>query len=94
MTKRGRGQVSLLGEYSVDKSMVYYSILISSIAIYPEWLWGLSLGQRLKDIRVKGAYLNGSSGPARRAQLDALGFNWAPKRGRKKKSPPAEAQNM
>ena len=50
-----------------------------------ERLWGLNLGQRLKDIRLKGAYLHGSSGPARRAQLDALGFNWTPKRGRKTK---------
>lgn len=52
---------------------------------WPEYLWGLPLGQRLKDVRLKGAYLSGSSGEARRAQLDALGFNWTPKRGRRKR---------
>jgi len=52
---------------------------------WPEELWGLKLGQRLKDVRVKGAYLNkGASGESRRRQLDALGFNWNPKKGRKK----------
>jgi Helicase associated domain len=49
---------------------------------WPEYLWGLPLGQRLKDVRVKGAYLHGPSGKARRDQLDALGFNWTPKQGR------------
>mmetsp|Transcript_16324 Transcript_16324/g.23027 ORF Transcript_16324/g.23027 Transcript_16324/m.23027 type:complete len:470 (-) Transcript_16324:370-1779(-) len=53
---------------------------------WPEQLWGLPLGQRLKDIRVKGAYLKCSTANSRRAQLDALGFNWAPKRGRRKGS--------
>ncbi len=50
---------------------------------WPERLWGLPLGQRLKDIRVKGAYLKGPTASARRAQLDALGFEWTPKRGRR-----------
>ena len=49
-----------------------------------EYLWGFPLGQRLKDIRVKGAYLRGESAEMRRKQLDALGFNWTPKRVRKK----------
>ena len=52
---------------------------------WPEHLWGLSLGQRLKDIRLNGAYLKGDSASSRRAQLDALGFNWTPKRGRRKR---------
>jgi Helicase associated domain len=49
---------------------------------WPEYLWGLKLGQRLKDVRVKGAYLQGPMGVSRRRQLDALGMDWAPKRGR------------
>ena len=51
---------------------------------WPESLQGLPLGQRLKDIRLRGAYLKGESASSRRAQLDALGFNWTPKRGRRK----------
>jgi hypothetical protein len=51
-----------------------------------ECLWGFPLGQRLRDIRLKGYYLRGKSGDARRRQLDALGFNWTPKRGRPKRS--------
>lgn len=50
---------------------------------WPEHLWDFPLGQRLKDVRLKGAYLKGSDGPKRRAQLDALGFVWNPKRGRR-----------
>uniref|UniRef100_A0A7S4EQH0 Helicase-associated domain-containing protein n=1 Tax=Pseudo-nitzschia australis TaxID=44445 RepID=A0A7S4EQH0_9STRA len=50
---------------------------------WPEYLWEFPLGQRLRDIRVKGNYLKGKSGGARRKQLDALGFNWEPKRGRR-----------
>lgn len=50
-----------------------------------EYLWGFPLGQRLKDIRVKGAYLKGKNAEARRRQLDTLGFNWKPRRGRPKK---------
>jgi hypothetical protein len=53
---------------------------------WPEQLWGFALGQRLKDIRLKGAHLkNAKSANARRAQLDALGFVWEPKRGRRKR---------
>jgi len=48
---------------------------------WPEKLWGLKLGQRLKDIRLKGRYLKGKSANARRMQLDALGFVWKPERG-------------
>ena len=52
-----------------------------------EQLWGFPLGQRLKDVRVKGAHLKSEkSAKARRAQLDALGFVWEPKRGRRKRS--------
>ncbi len=48
---------------------------------WPEKLWGLKLGQWLKDIRGKGCYLKGKSANARRMQLNALGFVWKPKRG-------------
>lgn len=51
---------------------------------WPETLWDFPLGQRLKDVRLKGAYLRGKDGPKRRAQLDALGFEWNPKRGRRR----------
>jgi hypothetical protein len=53
---------------------------------WPEYLWGLPLGQRLRDVRQKGAYLKGKNGEMRRRQLDALGFNWEPQRGRPRKS--------
>lgn len=53
---------------------------------WPESLWGLKLGQRLKDIRSKGAYLHGDTAEERRRQLDALGFVWKPKRGRRSTS--------
>ena len=49
---------------------------------WPDYLWGFPLGQRLKDVRLKGAYLRGNSASKRRAQLTALGFNWKPRRGR------------
>ena len=52
---------------------------------WPEYLWGFPLGQRLKDVRLKGAYLSGKNGAARRRQLDTLGFDWTPKRGRRKR---------
>lgn len=52
---------------------------------WPEHLWGLRLGQRLKDIRLKDAYLHGTLAEKRRKQLEALGFHWGPKkRGRPK----------
>jgi hypothetical protein len=51
---------------------------------WPEQLWGFPLGQRLKDLRTKGAYLKGPNAAKRRAQLDALGFEWNPKRGRRR----------
>jgi hypothetical protein len=43
---------------------------------WPEQLWGLPLGQRLKDIRLTGAYLKGNDKEARRRQLEAMGFIW------------------
>jgi len=52
---------------------------------WPERLWGLKLGQRLKDVRLKGAYLKGPDAHVRKAQLDNLGFVWHPKRGRRKR---------
>lgn len=51
---------------------------------WPEYLWAFPLGQRLRDIRVKGNYLKGKNSKARRQQLDALNFNWNPKRGARK----------
>lgn len=53
---------------------------------WPEYLWNYPLGQRLKDIRLKGYFLRGHAANVRRGQLDALGMNWEPKRGRPKKS--------
>lgn len=49
---------------------------------WPSYLWGLPLGSRLKDIRVKEAYLTGKDRNDRIMQLEALGFIWKPKRGR------------
>ena len=38
-------------------------------------------------MRLKGAHLKSAdSAKSRRAQLDALGFVWQPKRGRRKRS--------
>jgi len=42
---------------------------------WPEQLWGLPLGQRLRDIKSKGRYLKGQSATSRKAQLYALGYN-------------------
>lgn len=50
---------------------------------WPEYLWDLPLGQRLKDVRVKGSYLKGEFADRRRQQLENLGFTWElRKRGR------------
>jgi len=55
---------------------------------WPEYLWGLPLGQRLKDVRLKNRYLTDKkTAGSRKAQLNALGFNWNPKRGRRKNTP-------
>ena len=61
-----------------------FHLFLGAANIYrnEESLWGFPLGQRLRDIRVKGYYLKGKNSGARRRQLDALGFNWEPKRGR------------
>lgn len=69
-------------EYSPDSSIVGSD----EAWPWPEYLWGFPLGQRLKDIRLKGYYLSGKEANARRSQLDALGFVWEPKRGRRKHS--------
>ena len=53
---------------------------------WPEHLFGFPLGQRLKDVRLKGAYLKGDCARARIAQLNALGFVWKPKRGRRRRN--------
>ena len=50
---------------------------------WPDHLSGLKLGQRLKDVRLKGTYLKGQDKQIRKAQLDTLGFVWNPKRGRR-----------
>lgn len=52
---------------------------------WPDHLSGLKLGQRLKDVRLKGTYLKGRDKYIRKAQLDALGFVWEPKRGRRRR---------
>lgn len=52
---------------------------------WPSHLWGFPLGQRLKDVRLKRAYLKGREAPQREAQLNALGFDWNPKKGRRSK---------
>jgi hypothetical protein len=51
---------------------------------WPEYLWGLPLGQRLKDIRTTGAYLKGKDKDARCQQLEALGFIWDVREHRRK----------
>jgi len=63
------------------------SCVVGSDDAWPwsEYLWNFPLGQRLRDIRVKGNYLKGKNSNARRRQLDALGFNWEPKPGRRSK---------
>mmetsp|Transcript_20895 Transcript_20895/g.45335 ORF Transcript_20895/g.45335 Transcript_20895/m.45335 type:complete len:310 (-) Transcript_20895:66-995(-) len=53
---------------------------------WPEYLWGLPLGQRLKDVRSKGAYLRGEFAEKRRRQLDTLGFNWERKKAGRPKT--------
>jgi len=50
---------------------------------WSEYLWGFPLGQRLKDIRIKGMYLKGNNAKERIAQLDGLGFVWKPQMGRR-----------
>jgi hypothetical protein len=52
---------------------------------WPEYLWGYPLGLHLRDIRVKGYFLRGEQAVIRRGQLDALGLNWEPRRGRPRK---------
>lgn len=54
---------------------------------WPEYLWGVPLGQRLKDVRLKNRYMTGENATSRKAQLNALGFVWNPKRGRRKHTP-------
>ena len=43
---------------------------------WPQYLWNLPLGQRIKEIRITGAYLKGKDKTERVRQLDALGFVW------------------
>ena len=43
---------------------------------WPQYLWNLPLGQRIKEIRIAGAYLKGKDKIERIRQLDALGFVW------------------
>jgi len=61
---------------------------------WPEQLWGLPLGQRLRDVRLKGRYLTGSSAASRISQLNALGFEWKPKRGRRKRHLGGTSENV
>ena len=43
---------------------------------WPQYMWNLPLGQRIKEIRITGAYLKGKDKIERIRQLDALGFIW------------------
>ena len=73
-------------------SAAVYGPCLKDMVLDGEWPWpeslcGLPLGQRLKDVRLKGRYLNNPKyADARRQQLNALGFVWNPKRGRRKRS--------
>lgn len=73
-------------------SAAVYGPCLKDMVLDGEWPWpeslcGLPLGQRLKDVRLKGRYLNNpKNADARRQQLNALGFVWNPKRGRRKRS--------
>jgi hypothetical protein len=75
-----------------ESSAAVYGPCLRDMVLDGEWPWpenlcGLPLGQRLKDVRLKGRYLkNPKYAEARRQQLDALGFVWNPKRGRRKRS--------
>lgn len=57
---------------------------------WPEATWGIRLGARVNAIRSQGTFVK--TDPARREQLDQLGFVWSPpeserrKRGRKSKA--------
>ena len=91
VTRRGRGQVSarLFRDREIAAESSIWSTNVFSDDMQPpsrsiEHLWGFPLGQRLKDLRLKGHYISGKEGESRRKQLDALGFVWKPKRGRKK----------
>jgi hypothetical protein len=70
--------------YCILHVLVVQTCCLRCVALRVEKLWGLKLGQRLKDIRLKGAYLKGKSGSKRKAQLNTLGFVWEP---RKQKQP-------
>ena len=75
----------LVREYSIFVFVLFKCRFLTNVLLLStEYLWGFPLGQRLKDVRLKGAYLKGGSNQERRRQLDALGFVWKPKRGRKK----------
>lgn len=85
-------------KFTVPEPPTYMNIE-SSITVsdddwpWPDQLWGLPLGQRLKDVRLKNRYLtNPNSSSSRKAQLDAMGFVWKPKRGRRKGSLQKEKQ--
>ena len=88
------GSMLYMQQQSTVKCMVVYLSFVEGIWFtsnglgswpWPERLWGLKLGQRLKDVRLKGAYLKGRDRNLRKAQLDNLGFVWNPKRGRRKR---------
>lgn len=52
---------------------------------WPQYLWNMPLGQRIKEIRSTGAYLKGKDKIERIRQLDALGFVWDVREHRRQK---------
>ncbi len=84
----GHGQVRSLTvlPLTVDGSVEWSHSLKPHFPLLTlEYLWEFPLGQRLRDIRLKGYYLRGKQAPVRKRQLDALGFVWKPQRGRRRK---------
>jgi hypothetical protein len=61
---------------------------------WPQYLWNLPLGQRIKEIRITGAYLKGKDKIERIRQLDALGFVWNVREHRRQKKQLKLLQNQ
>ena len=53
---------------------VPYRFVVPSEAPWADEAWGMLLGHRVNDIRHRGDFVKDY--PARRAELDALGFRW------------------
>ena len=59
------------GDLEVTRDFV-----VPSSAPWAEETWGMRLGSAVRDIRIKGIYLNGEDAAERRAWLDEMGFVW------------------